>query len=86
MFALSYYSGYRRVSATALKYVARDGILERHFLAKHSSLSSLLEFMSGFSTPVFTFHKMLFMHRLEFSCFADGFVWIFKTKIEYDFL
>ncbi len=71
MFALSYYSGYRRVSATALKYVARDGILERQFLAIHSSL---LEYLDGFSTLVFLFYKMLF------------FVWNFKTKIEYGFL
>jgi hypothetical protein len=29
---------------------------------------------------------MLFMNRLEFSCFTDFFVCIFKTRVEYGFL
>jgi hypothetical protein len=36
-----------------------------------------------FSTLVFLFYKMLFLIRLEFSCFADFFVWSFKTREEY---
>jgi hypothetical protein len=28
---------------------------------------------------IFPFYKMLFMNRLDFSCFADFFVFIFKT-------
>jgi hypothetical protein len=39
-----------------------------------------------FSALVFLFYKMLFMKRLEFSCFADFIVWSFKTSIEYGFL
>jgi hypothetical protein len=34
---------------------------------------------------VFSFYKMLFMNRLEFSCLMF-FVWIFRTKVEPDFL
>jgi hypothetical protein len=30
--------------------------------------------------------KMLFMNRREFSCFADFFVRIFKTRVDYGFL
>ncbi len=40
------------------------------FLGINSSLPGLA-FLTGFSTLIFTFYKMLFMHRLEFSCFAD---------------
>jgi hypothetical protein len=32
------------------------------------------------------FYSMLFMNRLEFSCFGDFFVRIFKTRVEYSFL
>jgi hypothetical protein len=33
-----------------------------------------------FSTFIFTFYKMLFTNRLEFSCFAQFFAIILKTK------
>ncbi len=33
-----------------------------------------------FSTIIFSFYKMLLMNRLEFSCFADFFVRIFKAR------
>jgi hypothetical protein len=39
-----------------------------------------------FSTLTFPFYKMLFMKRLELSCFADFIVKISKGSIEYDFL
>jgi hypothetical protein len=65
-----------------------DGISERHFLSRfldiNSSLLSL-EFLSGF-LPSFSFYKMLFMNRLDFSSFADLFVRIFKTREKYGFL
>ncbi len=39
-----------------------------------------------FSTHVFLFKEILFMHRLEFSCFADFCVCVLKTRVEYGFL
>ncbi len=36
--------------------------------------------------PHFPFYKILFMNRLEFPCFTDFFVCIFKTRAEYGFL
>ena len=42
--------------------------------------------MSHHTTLIFPFYKMIFMNRLEFSCFADFFVKIFKTTEEYGFL
>ncbi len=39
-----------------------------------------------FPTLIFPFYKMLFMNRLEFSCFPDFFVWNFITREEYGFL
>ncbi len=45
-----------------------------------------LEFMSGFLPAFFHSKKMLFMNRLEFSCFAGFFVRIFQTRKEYCFL
>jgi hypothetical protein len=42
--------------------------------------------VSWFSIIILLFHKMLFMYRLEFSCFAVFFVRIFKTREEYGFL
>ncbi len=35
------------------------------------------------SSSIFPFYDTLFMNRLEFSCFADFFVRIFKTRVEY---
>jgi hypothetical protein len=35
-----------------------------------------------FSTLIFQFYKMLFMKRLEFSCFADFLGGFFKTREE----
>jgi hypothetical protein len=71
--------------------VSRDGILEwqvySRFLGINSSLLRL-EFMSDRLPSFFTFYKTLFMNRLEesrFSCFADFFVRIFKTREEYNF-
>ncbi len=37
-------------------------------------------------TLIFPFFKTLFMNRLEFSCFSDFFVCIFKTRVEFGFL
>jgi hypothetical protein len=39
-----------------------------------------------FSTLIFPFYKTLFRIKLEFSCFADFFVRILKTRVEYGFL
>jgi hypothetical protein len=39
-----------------------------------------LEFLSGFLSSFFWFYEMLFMNRLEFSCFADFFVRMKKTE------
>jgi hypothetical protein len=36
-----------------------------------------------FSTVIFLFYKMLFTNRLEFSCFANFFIRIFKTREDY---
>ncbi len=47
-----------------------------------SDLSSCPVFYPPFSILQFR----LFMSRLEFSCFAEFFVWIFKTREEYRFL
>ncbi len=38
-----------------------------------------------FSNLIFLFYKILFMTRLEFSCFGDFFVRILKTRVEYAF-
>jgi hypothetical protein len=62
-----------------------DGILELHFLSRFLGINSSLLRLE-FSTLIFPFYKMLFMNRLEFSCFADFFVCIFKTRVEYGFL
>jgi hypothetical protein len=43
--------------------------------------SQTLDFV-WFSTLIFTFYKMLFANRLEFSCIADFFAYIFKTRVE----
>jgi hypothetical protein len=39
-----------------------------------------------FSTLIFPFYKMLFINRLKFSCVADFFVRMFKTREDYGFL
>ncbi len=77
-----FWSFYRKSSD--LLY-SRDRILERHFLSRFLGINSILLRLE-FSTLIFPFYKMLFMNRLEFSCFANFFVWIFKTRIEYGFL
>ncbi len=42
--------------------------------------------LSVFLFPRFSvLHKMLFMNRLEFSCFADLFVWISEDRVEHGF-
>jgi hypothetical protein len=45
-----------------------------------------LELLYVFLPSFFRFFKMIFMNRLEFSCFADYFVKILKTREEYGFL
>ncbi len=64
----------------------RDGILERHFLWRFLGINSILLRLE-FSTLIFPFCKILFMNRLQFSCFAN-FLYLFysKTRIEYGFL
>ncbi len=52
----------------------------------HKLESSQIRVFVWFSTLIFPFYKMLFMNRLEFSCFTDFFVKIFKTWEEYGFL
>ncbi len=48
-----------------------------------SAIDTRLEFLSSFFTPSY---KMPFINRLDFSCFADFFVRIIKTRVEYGFL
>ncbi len=55
-------------------------------LFEHKLESSQIRVFFWFSILIFQFFKMLFMNRLEFSCFADFFERIFKTKEEYGFL
>jgi hypothetical protein len=65
-----------------------DGVLERQFQSRFLCInSSLLDlsFCQIFS-PIFPFYKMLFMNRLEFSCFSDIFVGMIKTREEHGFL
>ncbi len=53
---------------------SRDGILERHFLSRFLGMNSShlrVEFLSGFLPLIFPFYKMLFMNRLELSCFLS---------------
>jgi hypothetical protein len=52
-----------------------DGILKQHFLSKFLGINSSLLRLE-FSTLIFPFYKMLFMNRLEFSCFSD-FLYVF---------
>ncbi len=46
----------------------------------HDSSLFRLKILSDFS-----FYKMLFINKHEFSYFTDFFVWILKTRVEYDF-
>jgi hypothetical protein len=52
----------------------------------HNRVFSDSRFCLFFFTLVFPFYKMLFMNSLEFSCLADFFVGIMKTRVEYVFL
>ncbi len=52
----------------------------------HELESSQARVFVWFSILIIPFYKMLFMNRLEFSCFADIFVRIFKTRVEHGFL
>jgi hypothetical protein len=61
-----------------------NGILVEVSRQKHESSQTLV--FVWFSTLIFPFFKMLFMKRLEFSCFVDFFVRIFKTREEFGFL
>ncbi len=73
----------------ALAKMSGDGILEMAFLVEvsgHKLASSQTRVCVWFSVLSFSFYIMLFMNRLEFSCSADFFVWIFKTREEYSFL
>ncbi len=54
-------------------------------ISGHKLDSSQTQVFVWFSTHIFPFYKMLFMNRLEFSCFADFFVGIFNTREEYGF-
>ncbi len=47
-----------------------------------NSGSSETRVLSGFF-PHFSFNKMLFMNRLEFSCFAVFLLGFFKTREEF---
>jgi hypothetical protein len=70
---------------TAMSADCGDGILDRHFNSRLLGINSRLlrlKFLSGF-LPIY---KKLFMNRLEFSCFADFFVGILKTREEFSFL
>ncbi len=49
------------------------------FFVDEISPDEILERFAVF-TLTFPFYKMLFMNRLEFSCFADFFVCIFKPE------
>ncbi len=51
----------------------------------HKLESSETQVFAWFSTIIFPFFKMLFTNRLEFSCFADIFLSIFKTRVESGF-
>jgi hypothetical protein len=62
-----------------------DGILERHF-SGHKLESSVSGFFVWFSTLICPFYKVLFMKRLEFSCFGYIFKGILKTREEDSFL
>ncbi len=62
---------------------ARDGILEGRFFEVSGQTWDFV----WFSSLIFPFYKMLFMNRLEFSCFAGFFlVMIFKTREDYGLL
>jgi hypothetical protein len=52
----------------------------------HKLDSSQTEVFVWFSTLIFPFYKMLFMNRVEVSCFTDFFVRIFSISEEYGFL
>ncbi len=66
---------------------------------RRNSLTAILVEVSGnklessqtgvcvwFCTLIFPFYKMLLMNRIEFFCYADFFVRIIDTKVEYGFL
>jgi hypothetical protein len=46
-------------------------IFSQGFWSGHNSSLLKLEVLSGFLPLMVLFYKMLFMNRLEFSCFAD---------------
>jgi hypothetical protein len=52
----------------------------------HKVESSKTSVVVSFSSLNLQFYKMLFMNRLEFSCFPVFFVRIFKTREESSFL
>ncbi len=62
--------------------VCRDGILERHFfeVSGHKLESSQIQVFVWFSTQIFLFYRIIFMKRLEFSCFMDFLVRNVKPK------
>jgi hypothetical protein len=61
-----------------------NGILVE--VSSHQLESSQTQDFVWFSNLIFLFYKKLFMNRLEFSCFADFFVRIIKTRVESGFL
>jgi hypothetical protein len=51
----------------------------------HKLASSQIRFFVYFSTLIVPFYKMVFMKSLKFSCFADFFGTIFKSKKKEEF-
>ncbi len=49
-------------------------------VSRHKLESSLTRVFVWFSTLIFPLYRMLFMKRLEFSCFADFVVRVFKPE------
>jgi hypothetical protein len=64
----------------------KDGILEQPFfvdVSGHKLDYYQTRVLSSFLPLFFLLYKMLFMNRLEFSCFADFFA---LFGVEYDFV
>jgi hypothetical protein len=78
-------SEYGSGSTDLIQLRIQSGYGSETLVSEHTVQLSLLrlEFLFIASYPHFHFYKMLFMMGLEFSCFVDFCVCIFKTKIEY---
>jgi hypothetical protein len=77
---------YRLLPAFKSEMEFLKGSLSRAFWANTCVLSLSDSSFRLVFFPRFLFYKMLFMNRLEFFCFADFYVWSFKTTVEYGFL